>query len=72
MDFEDIIYKEELWNKKVYAELLERPVLQGVSYVWRRFTTYFSLNWLEISKSTLDMKHAYMWTTFTSKIITLG
>jgi hypothetical protein len=33
--------------------------LQGVSYVRVRFTTYIFLNWLEISKSTLDMMYPY-------------
>jgi hypothetical protein len=33
--------------------------VQGVPYVRGRFTTYISLKWLEISKSTLDMTYPY-------------
>jgi hypothetical protein len=33
--------------------------VQGVTYVRARFTTYISLIWLEISKSTLDMMYPY-------------
>jgi hypothetical protein len=46
--------------------------LQGVPYVRGRSTTYIYLNWLEISKSTLDMMYSYMMTTFTAKISALG
>jgi hypothetical protein len=33
--------------------------LQGGRYVRRRFTTYISLYWIEISKSALDMMYPY-------------
>jgi hypothetical protein len=46
--------------------------VQGVPYVRVRFTTYISLNWLAISKSTLGMMYPYMWTTFTAKISAPG
>jgi hypothetical protein len=42
-----------------------------VPYVRGRFTPYISLNWLEISKSTLYIMYPYMWTTIKAKISAL-
>jgi hypothetical protein len=59
-------------KKLLETDPVEKFSLQGVPYVRARIITYISFNWLEVSKSTLDMMYAYQWTTFTANIRALG